>query len=148
MFDVGEKIRSAASAGIATVISGAAAMLGCVYLSIAVIMWLERSMSPEAARALVGGLLLVPLLIVVLRGKLSKPAPQAQQAAHAQSDYAMASVAQLAGLVEKLADRAPLASAGVAIAAGVLAARAPGALALFVQILSQAFQRRQDEPKA
>jgi hypothetical protein len=139
MIGVGERIRSVASAGIAGMACGALALIGLVWLTIAIVSALTPSIGALAAQALVGVALMIPLLILVVRSKLSRPTAAARAA---YEDPDAAAMIQVARLVETMGAKSPLASAGVALAAGVLAARLPTILPLFVQIVTQAMERR------
>jgi hypothetical protein len=134
-----DRIRSAASESIATAAWAALALIGAVWLSIAAVSALAQATSPVAAQALIGAALIAPLLVVTLRAKLSKPAqPQPQAFASSEQDVALLHLARTA---ERLAEKSPLASAGLALAAGLLASRAPTVLPIILHVLTMALDR-------
>jgi hypothetical protein len=124
----------AASAGV--VILLAWAMIGFVWLSVALANYLAQFLLPAAANAVVGAVFLAPLAIAALvhllapkRARASEPVDLLKTPDQTQG------YAEFSGIVQNLAEKSPLTAIAVASLAGLIAARFPAALTIAVQML-------------
>ena len=77
MFGIGEKIRNAAAASGALALAGTIALVGLVWLSVAAYILLCTVVAPAGAAAIVGGVAMLPALVVLIRvWPHGKPEPE------------------------------------------------------------------------
>jgi hypothetical protein len=117
-------------AGVGIFLTLAGAVIGMVWLSVALERALSGPVEPAGAPALVGIVFMLPLLIGL--GILMAKRPSHAMQAAASSEHHGA-IPQLSRAVRDLAQKSPLSAIALAALAGLLAARFPAALALLVQ---------------
>jgi len=126
------------TAGMGLVLILASAVIGVVWLSVAIAGMLAAWLNPPLAALATAGLFFLPPIIfsiaLALRGRRARQAQeQSQQALAASPDL----LVELTRIAQDMAARAPLAAVAVALLGGLLAARFPAALPLLVQALAQ-----------
>lgn len=137
MFGMVDRLRSAASAGGVMAGAGLLALLGVVWLSIAAVSLLSRWMPAPAAMAVVGVVAMAPLLIVLLRRRPAKSAPEAEPSLPGDA----AAIVRLAQSAQALAEKAPLAGMALTLGAAFLASRSALTSPLAIHMLAEAVER-------
>ena len=138
MFGIGDKLKSAAAAGGVLVLTGAIAVLGLVWLSIAAYTLLAEVFTPAASMAIVGGVALVPGLVVLIRKwPQAKPEPEP----HTAVDPDASALVRLAQGATLLAEKSPVLGAALTLGAAFVASRSPVTSALAVHMLAEAVDR-------
>jgi len=132
MFNIDNHLKELRSSivGIGLVIVTAA--LGLIWISIGLYAFLSARLGPVWGPILLGVFFLLPLLgAAVARLFTAKPALVQPQMMTGQTDDAILGIAKL---TESLAGQSPFVATSVAVIAGVIAARFPSLLTLFVQL--------------
>jgi hypothetical protein len=140
MFGISEKLRDAAAAGGLFAVTGALALVGVVWLTIAGVSALSLYLAPPLAMLVVGTVLLLPLVVLLARTR----APARQEREPVAEDPASAEIAaisRLAGTAQALANRSPLAGAALALGAAYFASRSPATSALAIQIIAEVIEQ-------
>lgn len=140
MSAIADRAQSVFIAALAAVIAGAAAIFGLLHILDALIALLALAFPPPLAplAGLIVGLLAVTPVLIGAELLRRQRAKEKVAAAQQQLDLAQAApqLAMLAGIVTQLAARRPIAAMGLALLAGLLAAKLPQALHLLQQTLS------------
>jgi hypothetical protein len=132
MFNISNQLKEIRSSivGIGLVVVTAA--LGLIWISIGLYAFLSAKLGPVWGPILLGTFFLLPLLgAAVARLFADKPVPAQPQAMAGQTDDAILGIAKL---TENLSGQSPFVATSVAILAGVIAARFPSLLTLFLQL--------------
>jgi hypothetical protein len=138
MFGISDRIKNAAAAGGLLALTGAIALVGFVWLTIAAYTLLCAVVPPAGAMAIVGGAAMLPCLFVLLRKWPSaKPEPEPDHAV----DMDASALVRLAHSAAALAERSPLLSAAITLGAAFVATRSPVTSALAVHMLAEAVER-------
>lgn len=149
MFNPAAGARAFGASAIGAVFAGAAAVIGLVLLSQALVGGLSRLVGAEWAMAAVGVVLVAPLAIAGLMVGRTSAKAREQRAAAAASGPSLDQTFTLAAvnaLIGRLYARSPLLAMALAVAAGILAARLPAALTFLAQALHQMMDRPEAEP--
>jgi hypothetical protein len=138
MFGLDDKIKNAAAAGGTVLLTGALALLGVVWLSVAAVTALGEVTTPIAAMCIVGVAAMLPLAVTRLRRRPPRPEPKPDPVQTAEEATAIVRLAHSASLV---AERAPVAGIALTLGAAFLAARSPTTSPLAVHMLAEAVER-------
>ncbi len=138
MFGIGDKLKNAAAAGGLLALTGAVAMIGLVWLTIAAYTLLCEVLAPAAAAGIVGGVALLPCLFILVRKwPQPKPEPEPQTAV----DPDASALVRLAQGATLLAEKSPILGAALTLGAAFVATRSPVTSALAVHMLAEAVER-------
>ena len=134
MFDLDHRLKDLRASLVVGVFVGATAVLGMVWISLGLYSYLNRELGPVWGPLVLGMICFVPLIWFALAKTFTRPAPTPPASMPLEANL----VASL--LENKVFDGArgtsPLIIALVAVAAGFIASRFPGALATFSQVLA------------
>ncbi len=136
---VDRQVRDAQIAGVGLVLTLASAIVGIVWMSIALAQALSSAIGSTAAAALLTGaaFLLPAIMFLVWRGLETRRRQREQDLAHTMLGAQPDLLAALTRIAQDMAERAPLAAVAIATLGGLLAARFPAALPLLVQALTR-----------
>lgn len=146
MFGIGDRIKNAAAAGGMLALTGVIALVGFVWLTMAAYTLLCEVVPPAGAMAIVGGVALLPCLLVLVRKwPQAKPDPEPQPAI----DPDASALVRLAQGASVLAEKSPILGAALTLGAAYMATRSPVTSALAVHMLAEAVDRwtRPSEPE-
>jgi len=136
MFDVTDRLRSAAAAGGLVAITGALAVMGLVWITFAAFTALTDYVSPAVSMMIVGLSLIAPLVVVLLQHRVTtkaKPEPVADVPPPGE----IAALAKLVSSAQSLSERSPLASTALALGAAYVASRSTATSGLTIQIIAE-----------
>jgi hypothetical protein len=149
MFGIAEKLRAAVTTGGLVAVTGALAVMGLVWITLAAFTALTAFVSPAVAMLIVGLALVAPLAVVLLQ-KRGKAAPE--PVAEAPPAGEIAALAKLVSSAQTLSEKAPLASSALALGAAYVASRNAATAGLTLQIIAEVVEQwakaKAAEPKA
>lgn len=135
MFNVSHKIEVIKSTVIAVVLVVACAILGIIWLSIALYNFLKVQMGDIAGPAVLGLGLFLPLLGYGLYKLATKKDKRSRQERLFDEAFASTSVGSLSRMIETMSPHSPFLAALVAILGGFLATRFPQFLSMFSELV-------------
>jgi len=144
MFNFSKQLNEIKSSIIGLVMLVATAIIGLIWISIALYSFLSTTLGPVWGPLSLGGLCLLPLLIFILSQALNKKDARSAEAIH--TDTAIHSISKI---IEVLSARSPFLASIAAIIAGFMATRFPSLLLIFTQIISayaEDIKRREPRP--
>lgn len=145
MFGIGDKLKNAAAAGATLMLAAAVAVLGLVWLSIAAYTLLAEVVPPASAMGIVGGVALLPCLLILIR-KWPQPKPEPEQQSHTKIDPDASALVRLAQGATILGEKSPILGAALTIGAAYMASRSPVTSTLAVHMLAEAVERWTKSP--
>ncbi len=135
MFNVSHKIEVIKSTVIAVVLVVACAILGIVWLSVALYNYLKVALGDIAGPALLGVLLFLPLAGYGIYKAVTKHDKRTKQERMFDEAFANTSVGSLSRMIETMAPHSPFLAALVAVMGGFLASRFPQFLSMFSELV-------------
>lgn len=145
MFGIGDWLKNLAAQGGLMAGAGALALLGVVWLSIALYTLLAEVMASAAAMAIVGGVALLPMLFMLTRKKGTEkevaPARSVAEQVEPSGNQEATAFMRLAHSANLLAEKAPLGGVALTLGAAVIAARSPTTSPLAMHMLAEAVER-------
>jgi len=135
MFGITDKLKTAAATGGLFAVAGALALVGIVWVTIAVYTVIALYAPPPVAMLIVGVALLLPLLLLVLQTRSGSKDPE--PVAEAPPTGELAALAKLVGAAQSLAEKSPMAGAALALGAAWFASRSPATSSLAIQIIAE-----------
>lgn len=130
MFNINNQLKELRSSIIGLVLLLGAAIIGLIWISIGIYGLMTAWLGPVWGPLLLGVIFLLPVVVIVLVNFFSKPAPPQPLS------YSEDSMANIAKLTESLSGQSPFVATSVAVIAGVIAARFPALLTVFIQLAS------------
>ena len=134
MFDLDHRLKDLRASIVGSVFVGATAVMGMVWISLGLYSYLSRELGPVWGPLVLGLICFVPLIWFALAKTFARPAPIPPTQGPLEANL----VARLLEhkMVENAGGTSPLIIALVAVAAGFIASRFPGALATLSQVLA------------
>jgi hypothetical protein len=130
-----DQVRGASVAGAGMAMALLSALIGVVWLAMALATAIAPYVGVAGSQAIIGGLFLIPAIVLGLSQAFRRkeaPGAQAQGFAAAQKDE----LAEIVAAAKAFATKQPLVAAAIVVLGGILALRFPSALSLLVQILA------------